>query len=86
MPVDVPPGAFGTAEVPPEEGDLDSALIWAIRYLECDAVEEMLSEGEPSPPSHAHASLERASTAQPQHSIAAAAGPSKPGGCGLGRR
>ena len=29
-----------------EEIDLDSALIWAIRYLEVDAVEEMLSEGE----------------------------------------
>ena len=28
-----------------EEVDLDSSLIWAIRYLECDAVEEMLSEG-----------------------------------------
>ena len=31
-----------------EEVDLDSAFIWAIRYLDLDAVEEMLSEGERS--------------------------------------
>ena len=38
--------AYG-APPPVEEEvvDLDSSLIWAIRYLECDAVEEMLSEG-----------------------------------------
>ena len=28
-----------------EPVDLDSSLIWAIRYLECETVESMLSEG-----------------------------------------
>ena len=31
-----------------EDVDLDSSLIWAIRYLECEAVEEMLAEGAPA--------------------------------------
>ena len=39
-----------------EEVDLDSSLIWAIRYLECEAVEEMLAEG--APPAH-NCSLQR---------------------------
>ena len=32
-------------EPDPEDVDLDSALIWAIRYLETATVEEMLAEG-----------------------------------------
>ena len=33
------------SEPDPEDVDLDSALIWAIRYLETATVEEMLAEG-----------------------------------------
>ena len=38
-----------------EDVDLDSSLIWAIRYLETEAVEEMLSEGACCPSAFARA-------------------------------
>ena len=49
-----------------EDVDLDSSLIWAIRYLECEAVEEMLAEGAPAA---RNCSLQRVGvrgTAQPE--------------------